>query len=171
MAQCPRHPGSVATDMCVECGEMVCGQCAWVTPDRRVFCPNCKARGQQAPPPAQEEPSIESLLGVEPAPPPKAKPQPKLSPRREWSPKVVPQPPATKNTSAAIWSLILPILCCGWGAPVGFFLAIRERNLIKEGKSTSSPGLVTAAIVINALSLGWGLLLLVINILAAKSPP
>lgn len=44
MADCPRHPGVPATDLCVVCGESVCGQCAYVRSDQQVACPGCRAR-------------------------------------------------------------------------------------------------------------------------------
>jgi len=49
MSTCPRHPGCVATDLCVECGEAVCGQCATVLGDQRVFCPDCGVKAGVAP--------------------------------------------------------------------------------------------------------------------------
>ncbi|MGC4113102.1 MAG: hypothetical protein QM765_00165 [Myxococcales bacterium] len=72
---------------------------------------------------------------------------------RDFSPKVT-APPATKTSPALIWALILPFICCFWGGPIiGMVLAVRENNLVKAGKSASSPGLVTAAIVLNAFGL------------------
>ena len=47
---CPRHPGVPSTDLCVECGDFVCGQCGVVLADRRVLCTNCSAnRGVAVP--------------------------------------------------------------------------------------------------------------------------
>ncbi len=44
MADCPRHPGVPATDLCVVCGESVCGQCGYVREDQQVACPSCRGR-------------------------------------------------------------------------------------------------------------------------------
>ncbi|MGC4120018.1 MAG: hypothetical protein QM765_36650 [Myxococcales bacterium] len=61
---CPRHPGFPTTDLCVGCGDFVCGQCAHVTGDRRVYCPRCLAElpaedatSAPAPPPAAPPPA------------------------------------------------------------------------------------------------------------------
>ncbi len=154
MAHCPRHPGSLATDLCVECGECVCGQCAWVTPDRRVFCPACRARarlGPPAPEPGQGQGQAPRTL---PAARSRPGPRPRAAAQQQWSPTAITGPKAAaKNSKAVIGSLILPFVCCIYGAVVGLILAIRERKLIQEGRSTSSPGLVAASLWINGLVL------------------
>jgi len=146
MSHCPKHPDAVATDLCVECGEFVCGQCAFVTSDQRVFCPACQHKAALSPPP---RPAPRSVPRSTPAPPP-----------RPSRPRVAPPAPApysgraaTKNSKAAIASLILPFACFCYGAPFGLALALRENALIKKGRSSSSAGLVKASIWINAIVL------------------
>ncbi|HEY3447123.1 MAG TPA: DUF4190 domain-containing protein [Myxococcales bacterium] len=158
MAQCSRHPEALATDLCVECGDCVCGQCAWVMPDRTVYCPNCKDRpGRTPPPPVEEE--ARPLETVPVARPPKPKP----AAVRPWSPTVVPAVrPQMKNSKAAIAAVVLPFACCTYGAIIGLILAIRERKLVREGKSGSSMALVSAGIWINAIALALTFLMLLI---------
>ena len=70
MTNCPRHPDMPSTDLCVECGDYVCGQCGTVLADRRVLCPSCAERVGVAPPPP-----VESVAPASWEAPPRPKPR------------------------------------------------------------------------------------------------
>lgn len=150
MPTCPRHPDVPSTDLCVDCGDFVCGQCAYVLEDRRVLCPACQAKaGIPNPPARSERPAV-----------------------RRFEPKPVPRPastgagamasPSSPVTKPLLAALLLPILGCGC-VPlpiVGMWLAFREIKKIDAGEATSSRSVAHVAIALNGLALLWWVFIL-----------
>lgn len=155
---CPRHPTTPATDLCVECGDYVCGQCAIVLADRRVVCPVCRnlveselAKAGVVAPATGEAPVV-----AEPVDAPAA---------------VVAQAPAVEPVLArkvggkAIASIVLGIFSCTPACLplpiVGLVLGLSELKAIAAGHASPS-GRVPAIIGVGLNGLGglWQVLVI-----------
>jgi hypothetical protein len=171
MTTCPRHPDIPSTDLCVECGDYVCGQCATVLADRRVLCPTCNDRiGAAAPPPRPDAPETWE------APPP---PKPKMGfpkyevvdggrarkPTVDWGAAAQKAKPSGRATAA----MVLGLLSCACPAAALFslVLGIQELNAIKAGKAPAAGK--TQATVGVALGALMGLFMILWIIGAAAS--
>jgi hypothetical protein len=170
MTNCPRHPDIPSTDLCVECGDYVCGQCATVLADRRVLCPNCNERiGDALPFLTSSAPETWE------APPPKPRMgYPKYEvvdggrarkPAVDWGGAAQKSKPSGRATAA----MVLGLLSCGCPAAAIFslVLGIQELNAIKAGKAPAAGK--TQAIVGVALGALMGIFMVLWIIGAAAS--
>ena len=127
MQNCPRHPTIPSTDLCVECGDFVCGQCATVLADRRVLCPNCNERlgaFTPSPPPPEPEapkashPTFEAIDGGR---------------ARKRGAAVDQYKPSGRATAAMILGLLS--CACFPAAILAIVLGLQELSAIKEGRA------------------------------------
>lgn len=155
--QCPRHPSAPATDLCVECGDFVCAECATVLADRRVVCPKCKeSAAAPAKPPAYSE------ARSEPRPPPSS-----YAPAITLEPAQVAATPSPK----AIIALVLGFVGCACLplSIVGLVLAYQEKAAVAQGKSATSSGLITAALMVNYISLALSALIFLLSVIGSAT--
>jgi hypothetical protein len=130
MSDCPRHPACVATDLCVECGDAVCGQCATVLADQRVFCPDCGVKAGAA----SKAPVVHFERREEQRPPEEAKPRFRSIPGGR-------RPEALgRRSSRAFAVFIIPLLSCVCFplAVVGLLMGTAELRAIKAGKAPAA---------------------------------
>lgn len=90
-----------------------------------------------------------------------------MEPNQSWTPPPTPPPPTAPpaSSSQAVTALVLGILgivCCGFLAPIAWYLGNQELRAIREGRSAASgEGLAKAAQILGII----GTVLLVLTVL------
>jgi hypothetical protein len=171
MTNCPRHPDIPSTDLCVECGDFVCGQCATVLADRRVLCPSCNERiGALPPPPAESAPASWEA-------PQKPKPRmgyPKYeaieggrSRKADWNSAAQLAKPSGRATAAMTLGLVG--CACFPAGLIAIVLGLQELTAIKQGKAPhAGKTQATVGVVFGALTLFSFVLWMIVAAVSGK---